>query len=54
MSIRLLMRSIMAFYTSSPGHTILLTLYYLAIITGLVLMYGKGDFSTPRFIYQGF
>jgi len=33
---------------------ILLTLYYLAIILGLILMYGKGDFSTPKFIYQGF
>jgi hypothetical protein len=33
---------------------ILLTLYYLAIILGLILMYGKGDFSTPEFIYQGF
>jgi D-Ala-teichoic acid biosynthesis protein. len=33
---------------------ILLTLYYLAILLGLILMYGKGDFSTPPFIYQGF
>jgi len=31
-----------------------LTFYYLAIILGLILMYGKGDFSTPPFIYQGF
>jgi len=54
MLIRRLMRSIKAFYTNSLGHAILLTLYYLAIIAGLVLMYGKGDFSTPRFIYQGF
>jgi len=54
MLIRLLMRSIMTFYTSSAGHTVLLTLYYLAIIAGLVLMYGKGNFSTPHFIYQGF
>jgi hypothetical protein len=44
----------MAFYANPLGHAILLTLYYLAIITGLVLMYGKGNFSTPRFIYQGF
>ena len=28
--------------------------YYLAIIAGLVALYGKGDFSTPKFIYQGF
>ncbi len=31
-----------------------LTLYYLAIILGLILLYGKGDFSTPPFVYQGF
>jgi hypothetical protein len=33
---------------------IALTLYYLLIILGLILLYGKGDFSTPKFIYQGF
>jgi hypothetical protein len=33
---------------------ILLTIYYLGILVGLILMYGKGDFSTPSFIYQGF
>ena len=31
-----------------------LTVYYLAIIAGLVALYGRGDFSTPAFIYQGF
>lgn len=31
-----------------------LTLYYLAIIIALIIMYGRGDFSTPPFIYQGF
>ncbi len=30
------------------------TLYYLAIIAALIVLYGKGDFSTPGFIYQGF
>lgn len=30
------------------------TLYYLAILIGLIVMYGKGDFSTPSFVYQGF
>ncbi len=34
--------------------TIALTVFYLAIIAGLVWLYGKGDFSTPSFIYQGF
>ncbi len=33
---------------------LLLTLYYLLIILGLIIMYGRGDFSTPPFIYQGF
>ncbi|HEY7002124.1 MAG TPA: hypothetical protein VH330_10310 [Candidatus Udaeobacter sp.] len=32
----------------------LLVLYYLAIIAGLIVMYGRGDFSTPPFVYQGF
>ncbi len=31
-----------------------LMLYYLAIILTLVLMYGRGDFSTPPFVYQEF
>ena len=35
-------------------HTALLALYYLAIIGGLALIYGRGDFSTPPFVYQEF
>lgn len=31
-----------------------LTLYYLGIIAGLIVLYGRGDFSTPAFVYQGF
>jgi hypothetical protein len=31
-----------------------LTLYYIFIITTLILMYGRGDFSTPPFVYQEF
>ena len=31
-----------------------LSLYYVAIVVGLILIYGKGDFSTPDFVYQGF
>jgi D-Ala-teichoic acid biosynthesis protein len=31
-----------------------LLLYYLAILAGLIWLYGRGDFSTPSFIYQGF
>jgi hypothetical protein len=33
---------------------VLLILYYFAIIAGLIIMYGRGDFSTPPFVYQGF
>jgi hypothetical protein len=35
-------------------HRVLLSLYYFAIILALVLMYGRGDFSTAPFVYQGF
>jgi hypothetical protein len=31
-----------------------LTAYYLGILAGLIALYGKGDFSTPPFIYQNF
>jgi hypothetical protein len=32
----------------------LLVLYYFAILVTLIVMYGRGDFSTPPFVYQGF
>jgi hypothetical protein len=32
----------------------LLTSYYLGIIVTLIAMYGRGDFSTPPFIYTIF
>ncbi len=32
----------------------LLVLYYLGIIIALIYLYGRGDFSTPPFVYQGF
>ena len=31
-----------------------LIVYYLAILIILVLMYGRGNFNAPPFIYQGF
>ena len=31
-----------------------LLFYYLAIIAGLIALFGRGDFSTPPFVYQGF
>jgi hypothetical protein len=33
---------------------VVLTTYYLGILAGLLALYGKGDFSTPPFIYQNF
>jgi len=35
-------------------HRALLILYYFAVIVILIVMYGRGDFSTPPFVYQGF
>jgi hypothetical protein len=32
----------------------ILTIYYLAILVALVALYGRGNFSTPPFIYQNF
>lgn len=44
------------FVRPRPGfaHTALLFLYYLAILAGLLLIYGRGDFVTAPFVYQGF
>lgn len=33
---------------------VVLTAYYLGILAGLFALYGRGDFSTPPFIYQNF
>jgi hypothetical protein len=33
---------------------VVLTIYYLAILVGLLALYGRGDFATPPFIYQSF
>ncbi len=41
-------------YSNPTLRILALTLYYLAIILGLIILYGKGDFSTPPFVYQGF
>lgn len=40
--------------TNPRVRVVVLTLYYLAIIVGLIILYGRGDFTTPKFIYQGF
>ena len=31
-----------------------MTLYYVAIVVALVVLYGAGNFSPPPFVYQGF
>jgi hypothetical protein len=31
-----------------------LTLFYLAVLVGLAALYGRGDVSTPSFVYQDF
>ena len=51
---RLWFTSLCSFFSNPWVRGILLALYYLAIIAVLILLYGKGDFSTPPFIYQGF
>ena len=44
-----------AWFAAHPRiHAATLTLYYLAIIATLIVLYGRGDFSTPAFVYQGF
>jgi hypothetical protein len=48
------MLSITALCRNSWIRFLALTLYYSAIIAGLIWLYGKGDFSTPKFVYQGF
>jgi hypothetical protein len=35
-------------------YRVLLIVYYVAVILALIAMYGRGDFRTPPFVYQGF
>ena len=41
----------LASFSAGP---IITTLYYLAVLLGLAVLYGRGDFSTAGFIYQAF
>ncbi|MGE5674557.1 MAG: hypothetical protein ACM3XM_11850 [Mycobacterium leprae] len=43
-----------SFTTALSNNPWLLSLYYLGIVAGLVWLYGKGNFTPPKFIYQGF
>jgi len=53
-ALRRCMLSFGAFFARPWVRIAVRTIYYLAILIGLLLIYGKGDFSTPPFIYQGF
>ena len=52
------MKSLMTFITTASSNywvrVSLLTIYYFAIIVGLIVMYGEGNFTPPDFVYQGF
>jgi hypothetical protein len=41
----------LAAFRAGRGFTLL---YYLAVLLGLVVLYGRGDVSTVGFIYQAF
>ena len=51
-------RNLMRFFTRlrADGRfmTIMLIVYYLLIVVGLLVLYGRGNFSTSPFVYQGF
>ncbi|HEX9017150.1 MAG TPA: teichoic acid D-Ala incorporation-associated protein DltX [Chloroflexota bacterium] len=49
-----MIRDLIALSTSPRLRTTARTLLYLSILVGLLLLYGKGDFTTPSFVYQGF
>ncbi len=46
--------SITALCANRAVRAMVWTIYYLAILLGLLLLYGRGDFSTPHVIYQEF
>ena len=52
--IQKLTKAVLALVADPRVRLVALTVYYLAILLGLVLLYGRGDFSTPPFVYQGF
>ena len=49
-----MIRPVARLFSSPPMRTAAVTVYYVAIIAGLIWLYGKGDFSAPGFIYQNF
>ena len=49
-----LIRSIIERFRDPLGRGLILLAYYLVIIAALIAMYGRGDFSSTEFVYQGF
>lgn len=43
-----------ALSTNSVLRVLALAIYYVAIVAGLVLLYGKSQFVVRPFVYQGF
>jgi hypothetical protein len=43
-----------ALFTNPIVKVTALTIFSLAILLALIIMYGKGDFSVHPFVYQGF
>lgn len=54
MSIKRLTQFITGIFHNPWGRVAILSIYYLAILFGLVVMYGRGNLSAPEFVYQGF
>ena len=54
MWIRRSMRFITKAQTDARLRTLLYVLYYLIIIGGLLLLYGRGNYTLSPFVYQGF
>lgn len=54
MSIKFWTSFFTALFTNPIIKITALAIFYLAILLALIAMYGKGDFSTPPFVYQGF
>jgi hypothetical protein len=48
-------RVLLSDWLASPRiRLVALTLYYMGMLAGQVILYGAGEFSTPPFAYQNF
>jgi len=52
--IQTLLPRLRAFAQQPYVRMVALAVLYLAILAALLVLYGRGNFSTPGFIYQGF